>query len=79
MRERMNEGASYTATVALGAPMTGETVGEVIASNDPNFVTGQIVLGARGPFSPCLTPAQSSRAAWWRLVSRALASKHRTF
>jgi NADPH-dependent curcumin reductase CurA len=48
MRGRMSEGPSYAAPVALGAPMTGETVGEVIASNDPNFVTGQIVLGARG-------------------------------
>jgi NitT/TauT family transport system substrate-binding protein len=48
MRGRMNEGASYAAPLALGAPMTGETVGEVVASNDPNFVAGQIVLGARG-------------------------------
>lgn len=48
MRGRMNEGASYAAPVALGAPMTGETVGEVIASNDPAFAAGQIVLGARG-------------------------------
>jgi NADPH-dependent curcumin reductase CurA len=28
--------------------MTGETVGEVVASNDPSFVPGQIVVGARG-------------------------------
>lgn len=48
MRGRMDEGASYAAPVALGAPMPGETVGEVVASEDPAFVPGQIVLGARG-------------------------------
>jgi NADPH-dependent curcumin reductase CurA len=48
MRGRMDEGASYAAPVPLNAPMTGETVGEVVASNDPRLVPGQIVLGARG-------------------------------
>jgi NADPH-dependent curcumin reductase len=48
MRGRMNEGPSYAPPVALGAPMTGETVGEVVASRDPSFVPGQIVVGARG-------------------------------
>jgi NADPH-dependent curcumin reductase CurA len=56
MRGRMNEGASYAAPVALGEPMTGETVGEVLASNDPNFVPGQIVLGARGWQSHIVSP-----------------------
>ena len=48
MRGRMSEGPSYAAPVAIGAPMAGETVGEVLVSNDPAFLPGQIVLGARG-------------------------------
>jgi NADPH-dependent curcumin reductase CurA len=48
MRGRMNEGPSYAPPIVLGAPMTGETIGEVVASNDPSFVPGQIVVGARG-------------------------------
>ncbi|GAB2874848.1 NADP-dependent oxidoreductase [Paraburkholderia jirisanensis] len=48
MRGRMDDAASYAPSVKLGEPMTGETVGEVIASRHADFSTGQIVLGARG-------------------------------
>jgi NADPH-dependent curcumin reductase CurA len=59
MRGRMSESASYAAPVALGQPMTGETVGEVIVSHDPNFVPGQIVLGARGWQSHIVSPGST--------------------
>ena len=48
MRVRMNEAKSYAARAEIGAPMTGETVGQVVASNDTRFAPGQIVVGARG-------------------------------
>jgi NADPH-dependent curcumin reductase len=48
MRGRMSDAKSYAAPVEVGAPMMGETVGEVITSRDPRFTPGQIVLGARG-------------------------------
>lgn len=48
MRGRLSERRSYAAPVAIGAPMTGETVGEVIASADPAFAAGDVVLGPRG-------------------------------
>lgn len=43
MRGRMREGPSYAPPVALGAVMTGGTVGEVVASNHPDFAIGDIV------------------------------------
>lgn len=43
MRGRMREGKSYVPPVALGAVMTGGTVGEVIESRHPNFRPGDIV------------------------------------
>ncbi len=48
MRGRMDDAKSYAPSVKLGEPMTGETVGEVIASRHPDFKVGQVVLGARG-------------------------------
>ena len=59
MRGRMSEGPSYAAPVALGEPMTGETVGEVVTSHDAAFVPGQIVLGARGWQSHVVSRAES--------------------
>jgi len=43
MRGRMNDRASYAANVQIGDVMVGGNVGEVIASNDPNFEVGDIV------------------------------------
>ncbi|HEX3349858.1 MAG TPA: NADP-dependent oxidoreductase, partial [Acetobacteraceae bacterium] len=48
MRGRLWDRKSYAQPVQIGEVMTGETVGEVIASDDPAFATGDIVSGARG-------------------------------
>jgi len=56
MRGRMDDAASYAPSVKLGEPMTGETVGEVIASRHADFSVGQIVLGARGWQSHIVSP-----------------------
>ncbi|MCB8880305.1 NADP-dependent oxidoreductase [Acidisoma cellulosilytica] len=48
MRGRMSDKPSYAPPVAIGAPMTGETVGEVVESRDPRFVPGDVVTGAFG-------------------------------
>jgi NADPH-dependent curcumin reductase len=48
MRGRLSDRKSYAAPVEVGAPMTGETVGEVTASADAGFAKGDVVLGARG-------------------------------
>jgi NADPH-dependent curcumin reductase len=59
MRGRMSDDASYAAPVQIGEPMTGETVGEVLASEDPAFQRGQIVLGARGWQTHLTTPGSA--------------------
>jgi len=48
MRGRMNEGPSYAAPVAVGAPMTGQTVSVVEASTVPAFKAGERVLANVG-------------------------------
>ena len=48
MRGRLREEQTYAVAIQIGEVMTGETVGEVIASANPDFVTGDIVVGARG-------------------------------
>ena len=48
MRGRLSEAKSYATPVAIGEVMTGESVGEVIASNDPGFAPGDLVVGGRG-------------------------------
>jgi NADPH-dependent curcumin reductase CurA len=48
MRGRLREQQTYAQPINPGEVMTGETVGEVIASADPNFVAGDVVVGARG-------------------------------
>jgi NADPH-dependent curcumin reductase CurA len=48
MRGRLREQQLYAAPVQIGEVMTGETVGEVVASTDPHFTPGDIVVGARG-------------------------------
>jgi hypothetical protein len=47
-RGRISGRASYAAPVAIGGVMEGETVGEVLVSNDPRFQPGDVVLGSRG-------------------------------
>ena len=45
MRGRMNEGPSYAPSVALGEPMTGECVGEVLMGHAGDIAPGDIVVG----------------------------------
>jgi NADPH-dependent curcumin reductase CurA len=48
MRGRMNAGKSYAPSVSVGAVMVGRTVGRVLASRDPGFAAGDIVVGPGG-------------------------------
>ena len=48
MRGRMSAAKSYAKPVEAGATMVGGTVGEVVASRNPNFVVGDIVMGYGG-------------------------------
>src|SRR5271167_1251611 len=48
MRGRMNAGKSYADPVEVGDVMEGGTVSEVVASNNPKFVAGDIVLSHTG-------------------------------
>jgi hypothetical protein len=48
MRGRMSDGPSYAAPVPIGGVMEGGTVNEVIASNNPVFAKGDIVLARAG-------------------------------
>lgn len=59
MRVRMNEAKTYAAQAEIGAPMTGETVGQVLDSNDPRFAPGDVVVGARGWQSHIVSAADS--------------------
>jgi NADPH-dependent curcumin reductase CurA len=56
MRGRLREQQTYAQPVNPGEVMTGETVGEVIASADPRFVAGDAVAGARGWQTHSVTP-----------------------
>lgn len=48
MRGRMDDAKSYAKPVPVGGTMEGGGVGEVIASNHPNFGPGDFVLGMFG-------------------------------
>jgi NADPH-dependent curcumin reductase CurA len=48
MRGRMSDGPSYAQPVPVGGVMEGGTVSEVIASNNPAFSKGDIVLSRAG-------------------------------
>ena len=47
-RGRLREQQLYAQPINPGDVMTGETVGEVIASAHPDFVPGDVAVGARG-------------------------------
>ena len=55
MRGRLREEQTYAVAIQIGEVMTGETVGEVIASNHPGFAAGDIAVGARGWQSHCVS------------------------
>src|SRR5690348_14330718 len=57
MRGRLREEQTYAQPVNPGDVMTGETVGEVIASAHADFAPGDVVVGARGWQTHCVTPA----------------------
>jgi NADPH-dependent curcumin reductase len=48
MRGRLREEQTYAVAVQIGEVMTGETIGQVVASADPKFAPGDIVVGSRG-------------------------------
>jgi NADPH-dependent curcumin reductase CurA len=48
MRGRMSDGPSYATPVPVGGVMEGGTVSEVIASNNPTFAKGDVVLSRAG-------------------------------
>ena len=48
MRGRMNDVKSYAPSVAIGQPMVGGTVGQVVQSNNPSFAEGEYVAGYDG-------------------------------
>ena len=48
MRGRLSDRPSYAPPVQIGEVMTGETLGEVIASSAPGFARGDVVRGSRG-------------------------------
>jgi NADPH-dependent curcumin reductase len=48
MRGRMSAAKSYAKPVEVGATMVGGTVGEVVASRNPNFAVGDIAMGYGG-------------------------------
>lgn len=58
MRGRLREQQTYAVAIQPGEVMTGETVGEVIASASPDFAPGDIAVGARGWQTHCTTPAE---------------------
>src|SRR5258708_2381021 len=61
MRGRMSEGPSYAAPVPIGGVMEGGTVCEVIASNNPAFAKGDIVLAHTGWQTHALSDGQGLR------------------
>ncbi len=58
MRGRLREEQTYAVAIQIGEVMTGETVGEVIASAAPGFTAGDIVVGSRGWQTHSVTPAE---------------------
>jgi len=48
MRGRMSDAPSYAPPVAVGAPMTAQTVSVVEASNNPKFAPGELVVANVG-------------------------------
>jgi NADPH-dependent curcumin reductase CurA len=61
MRGRMNDTRSYVQAFALGAPLDGGAVGEVVASNDERFTSGQTVLHQLGWREYAIVPADHAR------------------
>ena len=56
MRGRLREEQTYAVAIQIGEVMTGESVGEVVASANPDFAAGDIVVGSRGWQTHSVTP-----------------------
>ena len=71
MRGRMSAAKSYAKPAAVGAPMVGGTVGEIVKSRNPNYAAGDIVLGYGGWQDYALSSGAGLRkldpaaARWW--------------
>src|ERR1700757_3536045 len=61
MRGRMSDAPSYAAPVPIGGVMEGETVSEVVASNNPGFAKGDIVLSRAGWQTHALSDGKALR------------------
>jgi NADPH-dependent curcumin reductase CurA len=61
MRGRMNDVKSYVPPFALGAPLDGGAVGEVVVSNADGFAAGDVVLHGLGWREYALVEARSAR------------------
>ena len=48
MRGRMSAAKSYAKPAAVGEPMVGGTVGEIVTSRNPKYSAGDVVLGYAG-------------------------------
>jgi NADPH-dependent curcumin reductase CurA len=59
MRGRLWDRASYATPVQLGEVMTGESIGEVVASAAPGFAPGDVVVGSRGWQTHSITAAKA--------------------
>ncbi|MCJ2024550.1 NADP-dependent oxidoreductase [Methylobacterium sp. J-067] len=61
MRGRMSAAKSYAAPVEIGAPITAETVGEVVASNHPDYRIGELLTAFAGWQEYFVTDGKGSR------------------
>src|ERR1700761_4603721 len=61
MRGRMSDGPSYATPVPIGGVMEGGTVSEVMASHNPDFAKGDIVLSRAGWQSHALSDGTGLR------------------
>lgn len=61
MRGRMNDAESYVPPFALGAPLEGGAVGEVVASGSEDLAVGDTVLHQAGWRTHALLPARAAR------------------
>jgi len=68
MRGRMNESASYAASVQLGEVMVGETISEVVESRNPKFQPGEMVSARAGWQSYALSDGTGLRKVDTRRV-----------